>query len=312
VLEATRLAYKEFSAGSTLSPLRTRLHLHNGGRYAVMPAYAASALGTKIVGYFPDNPDYQLPRTLGVYVLNDPKTGLPLAIMDATFITSVRTAGGGIVATQALACPGWRCLGVIGSGSLAKMSVLGFAESASIDEIHIFSRTKVNKDKFASFLQQRLQMKISVADSPDQVVKKSDVIVCATDTHQPVFDGNDLREGQMVVSIGANTPTTRELDLSTIQAGKLVVDSRASVTAECGELLIPMNEGLLNDNPIYAEIGEILAETIQGREAPEETIIFKATGIGVQDVIFADLVYKEALRLGIGQKGILFSGDVEI
>ncbi|MFM9888835.1 MAG: ornithine cyclodeaminase family protein, partial [Burkholderiales bacterium] len=312
--EATKAACRRFSAGVAHSPNRLRIPLEEGRRFAVMPSadLGAGARGAKLIGYYPDNPARGLARVTGIYTLFDPVTGLLLALMEGAYLTNVRTAAGAVVAAEVLARSGWRRLGVIGSGGLGTMAAEAFL-AARPAEIRLFSRTAVNLDRLIRVLEGQLASRpggdiprIIRCDTPEDVAGNSDVLVCATDTKTPVFDGTVLTQGQLVISLGANTPTTRELDLPTMRVGRVIADSRSAVLAECGEILIPQRECQLPADPVFGELGEILNGTKMGRQSDSETLVFLSTGLAVQDVLTAQQIYHRALAQGIGTRAALF------
>jgi ornithine cyclodeaminase len=306
--QATETAYRHFSAGLANSPNRMRLMLREGSRFAAMPGadLETGALGAKLVGYYPDNPSRGLARVSAAYVLVDPVSGVVLSLMEGAFLTNIRTAVAAVVAAGALARRGWRRLGVIGSGALATNSAKAFLATERPEQIRLYSRTAANLARFAADLAGHAGVEIVACASPEDVVRGADVIVCATDTHTPVFDGAALESSQLVVSLGANTPATRELDLLTMKRGRFFVDSRLAVLAECGEVILPQKEGTLPADPVYAELGEVLNGTRPGRVDDTETLIFKSTGLAVQDALTAQLMYHRAVEQGVGVSVSLF------
>lgn len=301
-LRASEDAYRHYSAGLANSPNRTRMPLRDGRRFAVMPAvdHGTNGLGVKLVGYYPDNPSQGLPRVTGSYVLIDPTTGLPLAMMDGAYLTNLRTAAGAIVAARTLGRPGWKRLGIIGSGALAAMSAQGFLAEGPPATIALYSRTPANLSRFVDSLSGRASTRVSACTTPEDVVRESEVILCATDTLTPLFDGSALSEGQLVISIGANTPATRELDTQTMLAGRIFCDSRSAVSAECGEIIIAQHEGRLPASPELIEIGVVLNSANRGRQSDAETLVFLSTGLAVQDVLTAQVIVERAREKQVG------------
>lgn len=301
-LRASEAAYCHYSAGRANSPNRTRLALRDGRRFAVMPAVDldADALGVKLVGYYPDNPAQGLPRVTGSYVLIDPNTGLPLALMDGAYLTNLRTAAGGVVAARTLARPGWRRLGIIGSGALATMSAQAFLAADAPASIALYSRTPAHLARFAESLARDTTAQVHACTTPEELVRASEVILCATDTHAPLFDGAALHDGQLVISIGANTPTTRELDARTMTAGEIFCDSRSAVSTECGEIIIAQQEGRLPATPALTELGAVLNGASPGRRTDSETLVFLSTGLAVQDALTARMIVDRARQLQVG------------
>lgn len=307
-LEASHTAFRHFSAGLSNSPNRLRLMLRDGRRFAVMPGAdpESGALGAKLIGYYPDNPRHGFARVTGAYMLFDPVTGLPLALMEGALLTNLRTAAGAVVAARVLAPQGWRRLGIIGSGGLASMSAQAFLATDTPAQICLYSRTVANLGRFAADLHAWSGAKITACRTPEEVVQGADVIVCGTDTQVPVFDGTALQGGGLVISLGANTPGTRELDLATMLAGRIFVDSRTAVLAECGEVIIPQKQGKLPADPLSAELGEVLNGARLGRLEASEALVFLSTGLAVQDALTAQVIYARAVQQGIGTVAPLF------
>lgn len=305
--EASADAFLRYSTADVQSPNRMRLQLGDGRRFALMPSVdpGRGALGVKLVGYYPDNPAHGLARVTGVYALFDPQTGTIGALMEGGTLTNLRTAAGAVVAARALARPGWRRLGVIGSGGLACASARAFVADGPPESVTVHSRTPANAARLVDTLRSELSAKglptvVRVADSVDALVRDSDVIVCGTDTKVPVFDGRALRCGQLVISLGANTPATRELDSETMVAGRVFVDSRSAVLSECGEIAIARAEGRLGDEPELTELGAVLAGTRPGRLNDDETLVFLSTGLALQDSLTAIGLMRRALDGGVG------------
>jgi len=304
---ASRDAFVRYSAGAAQSPNRLRLPLADGRRFALMPSIdlERNALGVKLVGYYPDNPSRGFSRVTGVYTLFDPETGVIRALIEGSSLTNLRTAAGAVVAARALARRGWRRLGIIGSGGLAAASARAFAAQDPPEAIHLFSRTAANAERLAGSLREMLRARapdcvVCVRDSPEALVRDCDIVVCGTDTRVPVFDGGALQSGQLVISLGANTPTTRELDARTMTAGRLFVDSRSAVLAECGEIALARHEGCFAQDPDLTEIGEVLAGLRPGRVDDRETLVFLSTGLAIQDALTATGLLRSARARGIG------------
>jgi ornithine cyclodeaminase/alanine dehydrogenase-like protein (mu-crystallin family) len=305
--DASDEAFRRYSAREVLSPDRIRLPLADGRRFALMPSadLGSDALGVKLVGYYPDNPSLGHARVTGVYALFDPGTGILRALLEGSALTNLRTAAGAVVTARALAPRGWRRLGIIGSGGLAGASARAFASQCRPEAIDLYSRTAANAGTLAASLRAEFDalgtpIDVRVRTTPEDLVRDADVIVCGTDTRTPVFDGRALRGGQLVVSLGANTPTTRELDAVTMTAGRLFVDSRTAVMAECGEIALARQEGHFADPPELTEIGDVLAGRRPGRLDERETLVFLSTGLAVQDVLTALRIDRAARAAGQG------------
>jgi ornithine cyclodeaminase/alanine dehydrogenase-like protein (mu-crystallin family) len=236
-----------------------------------------------------------------VVLLLDPDTGAPTALLDGTRLTELRT--GAIVgsAIQCLSPHDRSVIGIIGSGALARASVEVLRAACGLERVVIYSRSPANREAFAGEIANRHGVAIEICQSPEEVLAATRVILCATATGDPVFPGQALRSGSLVISIGANTPDTRELDVDTMRAGTVIVESRETALSECGEFIIPISQGLFGSDIIRAEIGEILAGS-QPKPKDRGTVIFKSTGLAVQDLLVAQELVRRAEKLGTAER----------
>jgi len=269
-----------------------------------MPSYIASegVLGCKVVGYYPENAKRGQPTVTAFLFLIDPDTGEPISMIDATSLTEWRTGGIVAAAVRNLAPENERSIGLFGSGALARTSIASLKRVWPLDEVHLFSRSAPRRQAFASAMQEEFGIPVWACDSPTQVLESARVIVCATASATPVFEGSSLRAGSLVVSIGANTPDTRELDEDTILGSQLVVESREATLTECGELIIPIAAGRMGEEIIHAEMGELLAGHKPLVRADPDTVVFKSTGLAVQDLLVAQSLVDRAAEAGVGNR----------
>jgi ornithine cyclodeaminase len=302
-IDQQELAYKAFSVGEAIVPQRLRIPIpEHDGNSSYMPGYVPStgSLGCKIVSGFPRNRERGLPSTLGSLVLLDHLTGFPLAYMGSTFLTNARTGAGGGAAARTLMRHDAHTVGVLGSGALARATLEAICHVMRIDAVTVYSKTPANCARYAAEMRQRLGLTVEpVADAAAPAA--ADLVIVATTSQTPVFDGTSLRPGTTVISVGTNRPHLAEFPASAIKGNKFIGDSRRSILKEVGEFIMPMQAGKLTEADIYGEIGQILNGELPGRESNEEIIVFKSTGLAVQDVITAQAVYHAALERGIGR-----------
>ena len=303
-VKATEEAFRELYWGTAIMPDRQSLNLtHTGGWLGVMPAFLrrAEALSTKVVTVFGRNPEeHGLPTTMATIILNDPLTGKPTCIMDGSYLTAVRTGAAGGVAAKLLSRSNSRRLGVFGSGTQARTQVEGVLTVRTLESVKIFSRMFDHAAKLAKELEEKHGVRATAVRSPQEAVEGCDIVVTATTSPSPVFDGNLLSEGTHVNCIGAHTPNTRELDSAAITRAKVVVDQREAALKEAGDILIPISEGLITSTHIYAELGEIVAGAMPGRSAEDWITVFKSCGLAVQDAVIAKMAFSKAVESGIG------------
>ena len=305
-IQAVRQAYVQLSRGQAVVPLRTPLPVEK--REAVtlfMPAYLATsdAMAAKIVSVFPGNPARGLPLIHAVVVVVDAETGQPAALMDGTYLTALRTGAASGVATDLLARPEARIAAIFGAGAQARTQLEAVCTVRPIEEAWVYDTDLAAAQVYAAEMAASgppIPAKISVADSPTQAVANADVVCTATTSSRPVFDDADLKAGSHVNGIGAYTPQMQEVPAGTVARAKIVVDSRSASLAEAGDLLIPLEQGLIGEGDIHGEIGEVAAGLIPGRQSAEDITFFKSVGVAVQDVAVADLILRRAIEQDLG------------
>jgi len=282
LLPAMRRALVELSAGRVVQPLRTVMDVPTARGYLFLkPALADGALATKLITLVPDNAARGLPTLLATIVLMDPVTGRPLAVMDGTWITALRTAAVTAVAADLLQPPGPRVVAMLGSGALARTHAAALRAVRPVAELRIWSRDPANVARCAA------EVGGVACASAEQAVRGADIVCTVTNATEPVLAGAWLEPGAFVAAVGAPRPDWRELDDAAMRH-LVVADSRHSAEQESGDV---MGSGAT----VYAEIGELLAGT---RALPPAgaTVVFKALGQAVEDALAARLVYDAARR----------------
>jgi ornithine cyclodeaminase len=271
-----------------------------------MPAYlaASQSLGLKAVAVYPGNRERGLPTIYAAILLQDTATGRPLALIDGTYVTALRTGAATGAATDVLARPEACRLGLFGTGGQAPTQLEGVCAVRPITAVTVYGR---NTAKAADFIERMRalpfaqQLEFHLATDPREAVHMADIIVTATSAHAPLFAGPDVRVGTHVNAIGAFTPEMLEVPQELVASAKVVVDSREACMAEAGDLLIPIREGLISANHIYAELGELVAGLKPGRTSATEITLFKSVGNAVQDLAVGMLALERAERDGLGQ-----------
>lgn len=305
-MQAVREAYVQLSAGQAVVPLRTPVPVE--GREAVtlfMPAYlpASDALAAKIVSVYPGNLERGLPLIHAVVIVVDAETGRPVALMDGTYLTALRTGAASGVATELLARPDARVAAVFGAGAQARTQLLAVCTARSIEKVWIYDAVPEAALAYVEEMKQYGQpvpTNITVAGSPAEAASNASVICTATTSATPVFDDGDLKPGTHINGVGSYTPQMQEIPSETVARAKVVVDSRSASLVEAGDLIIPLKEGLISEADIHGEIGQVAAGVIPGRESADEVTFFKSVGVAVQDVAVAGLVLRRAAEQNLG------------
>jgi len=309
-IEVVEHAFKELTIGTARMPTRVGLTVFDrAGWMGVMPAYLSEigSLAAKIVAVFEGNPSkHNLPTVLATVTLNDASTGYPLAFMEGTYITAMRTGAAGGVAAKYLARKDAKAVGIFGTGVQARTQLLAVNEVRDVEKVYAFDISANQSKKFAEDMSKVMGVDIETANSPEVVVEKSEIIVTATTSRTPVFDGRLLTQGIHINAIGSFRPDARELDDDTVLRSKVVVDSREATLVEAGDIVIPLKANVISQTHIYAEIGEIITGKKRGRISDDEITLFKSVGLGVQDAAAAYLAYKKAREAGVGFEADLF------
>jgi thiomorpholine-carboxylate dehydrogenase len=278
VIPAMERALADFSGGKVVQPVRTMLPVEeHEGFLGIMPAYTGTALGTKLVAFYPGN--VGVPTHHATILLFEPETGEPLATMDGRLITEVRTAAVSAVATRHLARPDASVLAIIGSGVQARSHLEALRLVREFGEIRVWSPRSA--EAFAK------EHDVDAAGSAEEAVRGADVVVTATTSSTPVLSGEWLSLGVHINAVGAPRPDWRELDDGVLDRARLYVDSREAARMESGDVLAA--------GEVFAEVGEVAAGTRPGRRDPEEITLFKSLGLAVEDVATAELVYRKAM-----------------
>jgi ornithine cyclodeaminase/alanine dehydrogenase-like protein (mu-crystallin family) len=283
--------------GRGLLPLRTVMSLPDeAGWLYTMPAFAAksAALAVKMITIFPANHGGPLPSHQGVVVLFDAADGRPVALIDATELTALRTAAVSAVATRALARAEAGDLALLGAGVQARAHLEALPLVRPIHRVRVWSRNAERAAAFARAMTGAHGLAVEAVADARAAVDGADIICVATAARAPVLCGEWLTAGTHINAIGASTPQARELDSAAVRRARVYVDRREAALAEAGDLLIPIAEGVISPAHIVAELGEVLAGRAGGRMDADEITLFKSLGLAVEDAAAARLLYDRA------------------
>ena len=304
-IEAVEEGFKHFCLGEATMP--PRLVIRNEGRDGVvfvMPAFIPpmNVLATKILTIYPRNPEeHNLPSTMGLIVVNDPETGRPLSLMDGGYITAMRTGAVSGIATKYLSRPRSETVAIIGAGAQARTQLLAICEVRHVNQVKVYDPVRETSIEYAKEMSQRLSMDVVAVESSKKAVTDADIIVTCSSATEPVFDGNWICEGSHINAIGSHRKNVRELDTTIVKRSKLVVDSKQACLTEAGDIMIPIEEGAITENHIYADLGEIIIGRKLPRVADSEITLFKSVGLAIQDASTASIAYKRAIEKQVGK-----------
>ncbi len=304
VIDIVEQAFLAMYKGEACVPDRAAIPVDNHkGLCLVMPAYLGDieALGMKMVTVYPDNPrKFGLPNIMGILVLVNARTGEPICVMDATYLTSIRTGAVCGVATRHLAMADAHVLGVIGTGAQAAGIVRCVTAVRPVDEIKIYSVDSLDQRMaFAREIQGYTDISVSLCESAEQAVRGSSLVVVATTSKRPVISASWLSPGTHINAIGNHHPDSQEIDSDTIAKSIVVCDSIDVCMEEAGDIILPIKNGYVDSNHFRFDLGQVVAGCGPVRERDDITL-FKSVGVAIQDMSVAYYAYEQAAKLGVG------------
>ena len=302
-LKAVEDAFMQHGMKKVQMPPKLYLYFKNhNGDLRTMPAYLEEQdiTGVKIVNVHPDNPKKGLPTVMALVILNSTETGAPIAIMDGTHLTNMRTGAAGGVAVKYLARKNSGTVGFVGSGNQAKTQLLGINEVIDIEKVMVTSVSEKSNLEFKADMEKRLDCDVILKKSIREVCN-CDILVTTTPSREPVVKSEWISEGTHINAIGADAPGKEELDPAILKRAKVVVDDIPQAS-HSGEVNVPISKKLIMVKDICAELGEVITGKKKGRTADSDITVFDSTGLAIQDVATADMVYRKALAKKIGIK----------
>lgn len=303
-IEAVEQAFKSKGVDGAQMPPKSYIFFKEfKGDFRVMPAYLEDlgAAGVKIVNVHPQNPkNRNLPSVMATIVILSPETGAPLAIMDGTSITDLRTGAAGAVAAKYLAREDSSLIGMIGAGAQARTQLSALNEIFGLAEVKAYSRAS-DREKFASDMSELLGIDVGAVEEPEEAVKGMDIVTTTTPARSPIVFDEWISEGTHINAIGADAPGKEELDPKILERAKIVIDEWEQAS-HGGEINVPISEGRLTRDDIYADICSIVAGKREGRTSEEGVTVFDSTGLAVQDIATAWRVYQKAEKERVGKK----------
>lgn len=298
-LKAVEQSFRLQTEGKTIMPPKLYLNLPQyQGDFRAMPAYVDGAAGMKWVSVYPDNWRQSLPSIVATIILCDPSTGYPLAVMDATYITNIRTGAAGGVAVKYLARKDSTIIGFVGAGIQAKTQLLAIIEVLpQIKEVKVFDLNRDISQKYVDEMMAKLGINIHPVETI-QDATEADIVVTTTPSRKPVVKKQYIKPGTHINAIGADAKGKQELEADLLRSSKIIVDD-IEQASHSGEINVPLSGGIMKIEDIYGTLGEVVANVKKGREDNEEITIFDSTGLAIEDVACAKIVYEKAKKRGV-------------
>lgn len=301
MIDAVDGAYRDVAAGRDRSPIRSHVAFE-GGDLLLMPGVADGAAGVsvKLVTIVPRNAHRALPTVQAVIAWIDAQTGTPLALLDGTVVTAMRTGAGTGAATRLLARPDAHVLAMIGAGAQAEWQVRAVCAVRPIEEVRIWAPSE-RRHELATRLGALVDATVRAVDSSEDAIRAADVVACATTSETPVFEARWLAPGAHVNGVGAFRPGMVELPADLFgRADTVAVDSRTAAFAEAGDLLAAIEQGRVSADAVI-EIGTVSADRARD---PEAITVFKSVGLAAQDAAAVELIARRAgLDAGFPSRG---------
>jgi len=294
-LPIVREAMIAFSNGETRQLLRSMIPLSEGRFFGVMPGAmgAHAPFGAKLISVFQENFARGIQSHQGLIILFDPETGAPICVVDAGEVTAIRTAAASALATDALARKDAHRMFVLGYGEQAAAHMRAMLHVRKLDSITVWGRSAERARAFAERMQPQLGITVRTAASVREAVAEADIICTVTAAAEPILKGAWVRPGTHVNVVGSSHAGPAEVDSDLVVRSRFIADSREGVLQQGAEFLRARAAGLIGDEHIVAEIGQVLAGDVEGRRSEEEITVYKSLGHVVQDLASAWALYKQ-------------------
>ncbi|MCH9024849.1 MAG: ornithine cyclodeaminase family protein [candidate division Zixibacteria bacterium] len=298
-MEATESAFRYYGEGKVQMPAKSYLYFEDYfGDLRCMPAYIRDlgAAGIKAVNVHPDNHNADLPTVMATILLIDPKTGFPLAVMDGTHITNMRTGAAGGIAAKFLAKSKCDKVVFIGAGMQAETQLEAvMIARPELTKASTFDIDKERAQEFAKICSEKFGLECTVADSINEACKNADIINTTTSTRKPIVMKDDVPKGAHINAIGADAKGKQELHHELLQVSKVVIDDWAQAS-HSGEINVPLANKQIKQNDLAGELGKVIAEHTKIRTSDDDITVFDSTGLAIQDLVTAWHVYQLMIK----------------
>ena len=303
VIASVEEGYKAYCSGQVMQPDIVSVELpEQNGEMDIKAGYSKNTgmISVKCASGFYDNQKTTfLPNSLSTVLLFDGSTGFPICIMDGSPITGYRTGAAGAVSAKVLARKDSKTIAVIGTGEQARMQVRALKAVLDFETIRVWGRSKEQVSSYQNEMEAELNCRVLAAETPQEAVAGADIIITTTPGREPVVRKEWVLPGTHIIAVGADMEGKQELEASLFAKAKIVVDNLHQCITR-GETQNPLKSGIIKEQDIHCEIGQILLHQKPGRENDTEITIFDTTGMAVQDNVTAAKIYEQALALGLG------------
>lgn len=292
-----REAMIAFSTGQTRQLLRSIIPLAQGRMFGIMPGALGerAPFGAKIISVYPENFEAGLQSHQGVIVLFEPESGAPVCVVHAGEVTAIRTAAASAVATDALARPDASRMAILGYGEQARTHLRAIAKVRALDNVLVWGRAPERAEAFAREMSAEMGFQVGAAPDVQAAVAQADIVCTVSAASEPILKGGWLPPGVHVNLVGSSRAGPAEADDDVVRRSRFIADSREGVIAQGAEFLNAKAAGVVGDDHVVGEIGQVLAGQIDGRQSREQITVYKSLGHVVQDLASAWALYREAI-----------------
>lgn len=301
-LVAVEQAFRAKGQGTVQMPPKMYLYYEAyNGDLRIMPSYIPSLAisGVKVVNVHPLNPKkYRLPSVMATILLINPANGYPIGVLDGTWITTMRTGAASGIATKYLAREDVTILALVGVGMQAETQLEAVLKIRKIKQVKLYDIVRSVCERFVKKYQ-HLAIDFKICKSVKECVTDADIICTITPVRKPIVKAAWIKKGAHINAMGADAPGKEELEPTLLKNAKIIIDDWDQAS-HSGEINVPLAKGIISQNDIYGEIGEIVTGKKKGRTSPDDITIFDSTGLGVQDLTTANIVYKIAKKKKLG------------
>jgi len=306
-IEADKKAFQLIVEEKCEAPLRTNIPApKHEGNFLFMPAYVEDidSASLKIINIFPHNINKGLPSSPAQLFLIDGKTGVVISALDGTYVTQLRTGAASGAAFDVLAKKECRIGALIGTGGQGAAQLEAMLVARKLEEVRVFDLNYERTKDFADRMQEEMKeygAKIIAAKSSNEAIDNADLLITVTPSSKPVFDGTKIKAGATLSCVGAYQHHMQEMDPAILpRASKIYFDSEEAVLSESGDILIPLEQGIISKADFTGDLGNVMKGELAGRENDDEIIVFETVGVATQDLVAARSIYDKALAAGIG------------
>ena len=297
-VDVVRDGYRQRGEGA---PAKPRTQLFSDEPAGSITSYLTILPETGVMGGYTYSAGFAAGDAWFALPLFDAESGALLALLEGAAMNPLKTGAVGALGIDALAREDATHLAVVGSGSQARGQLRAATTVRAFDRVSVYSPTKDHREAFAAEFNDELDATVAAVASSAAAIEDADVVITATRSAEPVFDGEHLPDGAHVTAMGQYHPERRELDATTIERATYVPDLRERAFQDAGSFLLAREEGAVDDDHVHAELGEVVAGSAQGRTAEEDVTVFDSGGTAIETVAAGHMLYERAVEADRGE-----------